>query len=511
MGKWGGANAFLQGLQRGYEQGRRMRKDWDVASVLKEKPEEITGYTSADGEQLDAISKAVGPDGKPYYTIGNDDKGNYTVTPNFGDSPQQVVMQQGVRTAFMGKEYDGKQSEAQIEAIRQGRIADILTGYDPMEGARYRAEMQRGRLTDMQIKGAERQDRRDQRQDDIQSKMDAIDGEIGEYAKSLARVGEDGNLQDFAPADYYKLSQYKTKKLVDAGLLDQAQSAAQSSMKFFAESLQVDAKAREADANKAIAGIDAGDLSGVKEVYNKWLPNGYDITDIVPQKNGSFAIHRVNKATGEAAEPKIAPDKRSLAAGVLSIADGKALINLEQQKIENDFRQRQLANSEAQTGISAGHLNLSRQREARETAERKDVKDASAGIYIEQNPNATPAMIKAVRAGVLPAMPKPGEYKVDAGDVTTLLGTQATNDKGQPIMDMNGKPVVTRNPVNERQFFEYMERNGITDTNKGLAMFIAQQSRNSFKTEAEAEAAFKAGKIKPGQVVTVGGRTGTWR
>lgn len=451
MGKWGGANAFLQGLQQGYEQGRRMRKDWDVASVLKEKPEEITGYTSADGEQLDAISKAVGPDGKPYYTIGNDDKGNYTVTPNFGDSPQQVVMQQGVRTAFMGKEYDGKQSEAQIEAIRQGRIADILTGYDPMEGARYKAEMQRGRLTDMQIKGAERQDRRDQRQDDIQSKMDAIDGEIGEYAKSLARVGEDGNLQDFAPADYYKLSQYKTKKLVDAGLLDQAQSAAQSSMKFYAESLQVDAKAREADANKAIAGIDAGDLSGVKEVYNKWLPNGYDITDIVPQKNGSFAIHRVNKATGEAVEPKIVPDKQSLAAGVLSIADGKALINLEQQKIENYFRQRQLANSEAQTRISAGHLNVAQQQleEAQKNnslnrLDKQSEIDARAKLQDAlQRGDMSAAQAYAARLGISIPQARQMSADVKVSPTGDIVAEQRTPDGGAVVTTYtkDGKPM----------------------------------------------------------------------
>lgn len=112
-----------------------------------------------------------------------------------------------------------------------------------------------------------------------------------------------------------------------------------------------------------------------------------------------------------------------------------------------------------------------------------DSKEASAraaagvALFKENNPNATPAQLEAVRLGILsaaPKEPKAGGYKVEAGDVATLLGTPATDPQGNPLMDpLTGRQVVNRNPQKERELFEFMRDNNITDTNEGLQKFMA--------------------------------------
>jgi hypothetical protein len=101
---------------------------------------------------------------------------------------------------------------------------------------------------------------------------------------------------------------------------------------------------------------------------------------------------------------------------------------------------------------------------------------AGVALYKENNPGASSAQLEAVRLGILSATPKEpkGGYKVEAGDVATLLGTPATREDGRPIIDpMSGRQVVNRNPDKERALFEFMRDNNITDTNEALQKFLA--------------------------------------
>lgn len=117
------------------------------------------------------------------------------------------------------------------------------------------------------------------------------------------------------------------------------------------------------------------------------------------------------------------------------------------------------------------------------TAAEEAARVASAvALFRERNPNATPAEVEAVRRGVLPAVPKEkdGGYKIEAGDVTSLLGTPATDSRGNPLMDpLTGRQVVNRNPQRERELLEFMRDNNITDTNEGLQKFLAPRGERS--------------------------------
>jgi hypothetical protein len=72
---------------------------------------------------------------------------------------------------------------------------------------------------------------------------------------------------------------------------------------------------------------------------------------------------------------------------------------------------------------------------------------------------------------------KPGStssaYKVEMNEVAQAFGTPATDSKGKPIIDlMTGRQVVNRDQAKEREFMQWMAKNNITDTNKGLALYL---------------------------------------
>jgi len=120
-------------------------------------------------------------------------------------------------------------------------------------------------------------------------------------------------------------------------------------------------------------------------------------------------------------------------------------------------------------------LNLSREEKEAARQEREATAAARVEIYKEQNPGATPAQLEAVRRGVVDAVPSAKGYKTEAGDVTSLLGKPAVDGKGNPVADpLTGRQMVNRDPTREQEFWNYMRNNNITDTNKGLQLFLAQ-------------------------------------
>lgn len=148
-------------------------------------------------------------------------------------------------------------------------------------------------------------------------------------------------------------------------------------------------------------------------------------------------------------------------------------------------------------------------------AEKKAAQDAAVNLAREQNPKLTKAQETAIRYGVKDAAKNDG-YKIEMGEVAQALGIPAVDDEGKPISDvMTGRQVVNRNVDAERKFFAWMQKEGITDTNKGLALYMSMNGGSaapaSFASAAEVEAAAKAGQIKPGDKVIVNGRPATWQ
>lgn len=137
-------------------------------------------------------------------------------------------------------------------------------------------------------------------------------------------------------------------------------------------------------------------------------------------------------------------------------------------------------------------------------ADREAAADAAVALAKERNPKISGAEQEAIRRGIINPFKEAKEdgYKVEYGDVSSAFSTPAVDANGKPIMDMfTGRQVVNRNPKDEQKFFQWMRANNITDTNKGLALYLGQQN----------QAAAAPGKGPAvGEVRTINGQRAQW-
>ena len=96
--------------------------------------QQTPSYTPDQGQQLDAVANAKDAQGNPYYAVGSDASGKYTVTPNFQDetgakpapySPATIAAK-GVN--YLGKNYNTPLSDEQVSGARRTRMADLAAG-----------------------------------------------------------------------------------------------------------------------------------------------------------------------------------------------------------------------------------------------------------------------------------------------------------------------------------------------------------------------------------------------
>lgn len=138
-----------------------------------------------------------------------------------------------------------------------------------------------------------------------------------------------------------------------------------------------------------------------------------------------------------------------------------------------------ITNGKQALGMQAGEIN-------RRNEEAKNKAEAAVAIYAEKNPNATPAEKEAVRRGVIAAVPDMSKpYKVEMSEVSSALGSPAVDARGKPAIDpFTGRQTVNRDLKKEQEFFAWMKDNNITDTNKGLAVYLSQGAQASASSVA---------------------------
>lgn len=125
----GGALELLQGFRAGYDVTGQVVRDIKSAKVMKEKPEEVQA-AEVEGYDLSA------PDG-----------------------PRKDVQQakpEQAKTRFLGKDYDGKLTDDDMDRHRMAALADIKMKHGDVEGGMaMRQNNRRDRLADMQLANAE--------------------------------------------------------------------------------------------------------------------------------------------------------------------------------------------------------------------------------------------------------------------------------------------------------------------------------------------------------------------
>lgn len=511
-GRYGG---FADGLTQGYALGSKMVADLregklrdQIAQIAGEKPEESTGFTEDQGAQLRAISEAKDANGNPYYKVGVDDTGKYQVTPNFGDAPKPVdfAAKQGV--SFLGTQYDHKLTPDEMQSARQDAMASAREQSGDFEGAqRMRQLAQQTKLTGLQIGQAERADAAGKRDEEYQAGLQELfhnmsgaklqmtnQDAITKYRSDLQQYkgAREANPNAAIPEPVRPVLQAVTPadRLADASALieyNMAHGKVQPA-EFMQLSKMRDEYAKESNVD-AYRKLQAGDAKGAAVAFGLPKDAKFEVRQTVADVNG-VKIPTYEMVVKESD-------------GGVTVHNGfKGLQALDSadKVISQAVQGEQLKLSKQQVAISGGHLALSQKQAAAADAERARVigdarskAEAAVGLYAEQHPQATTAELEAVRRGVMEAIPS----------TSTNNFEQSVTKDGDTNM-----PVISR--MNRKDGSIDIINPG-TGSQKRIAVNPPAASAPTFATEADAEIAARAGKIKSGQAIVVGGKTGTWR
>lgn len=449
---WNGVGAFFDGFNQAYDTTGRVLRDYDISKIAKEGVKTIPGATDA----------TRGPDRE--------------IDPNAPAQPPQ-------RYEFLGKSYDAMPDEAEQTRGRQLAMAGIYEKYGEVgAGMGMRREVRRDQLADEEAKSAPL--RRRQLELDVQGREKTaaddearrgVDADVGAWMKQRL-ANPDGTERVAAVDDYLAATQYRAGKLAGAGQVEAAGKAlAEHQAQAFVKINLQNAERQEATGRVALA-IGAGDFGAVKDFYNRYVPDGAQITDIKRTPAGSLVIER-SAIDGTKLAPTTMKDASQLSALLASFKDPTALYQWSQGEFQRSMALRADARAgaaSARAGAAEGRAQAEFDAGAGERGLRTELSTAQRTII---DPKSTPQQ-RTEAQGRLMALQgvmgkgKPAAYKVEAGDVTSLLGDPAVDSKGKPITDvMTGRQAINRNPAKEQAFFRWMAENGITDTNEGLARY----------------------------------------
>lgn len=458
-------SAFLRSFNEAYDTGNRVSKDIALARTANAQEEEVNIPDLSGNGQTGSLDE------------------------------QDTPMKKGIK--FLGQTYDANEKD-KISEARQQALAGIHERYGDSETAnRIRSGITQNKLAASQIKQAEAQDRQTKRAEELQAKSDLVNQDVANYTKKFA-TNPDGTERALNYDDHLHLGQYQASKLVGAGLLDDANKLTAQNMQFAANKIQVETAQREKSLGEAVAAAATGDLTGIKNFYNKFIPDGAQTTNIVTGKDGKITVERVG-VDGTKLPGHTFKDVNELVAAAQSISKPDALYNYANNEFHKNLQKQQLGVSQAGLGLQSRQVALAEQQRAREIKKEDDFKNASVALTKEQNPTASNARLEAVRSGVIPAVAGKGQYKVEANDVTQLLGSPAVDQRGNPVTDpLTGKQYVNRNPEKEAAFFKFMADNNITDSNAGLAQFLGKDKPVAKPANAEAAKAEALDAIKRG-------------
>jgi len=380
---------------------------------------------------------------------------------------------------FLGKTYGAPLTDGQRLGAQQQAVAGMLDKNGDIEGAmRYRQQAKQGELTDMQLAQAVRTGKREDKADEITAILEGVDKEAGAWMKTRL-TGADGTERTATVDDHLATTQFRANKLMEAGRATEAGALIKD---FNAQSLvkiQLESAQRSESLKQTSAALAAGDLNAVKDFYNKFTPDGAQVVSVSRDDKGQILIERTTD-DGRPMAPHTLKDTGELSAALKMFEDPMALYNWTQSEFTRNLQSKADGRADQSLGIQQAQLGLSQASHAATAGARADAKGeaaakAAAGValYKQQHPNATPADLEAVKLGVLSAVPKDSNgYKIEMGEIAQALGTPAVDSNGKPAVDfITGRQTVNRNTEEEKKFFQWMRENGITDSNKGLALY----------------------------------------
>lgn len=513
------------GWAQGFESGTNIAKNLinvyqnakqqqELEKVSNETPESSTGFTPEQGQELQAAADSG------QYDIGYDEaKKAYTVTPKADPSQVGTIQQQGV-TDFMGKRTAGTMDESQVSSARQKAMAGIIMKTDPIAGQRMLREVAQGERDDQRFTWDKSRNEREIRQGDQaendQKTLRDVDSKTAEWFKSKL-VNPDGSQRAATIDDHLAASQFRAGALTEAGRVGDAGKIMAEHNSQALIKIQLEGAQRDQELGKTAAALNAGDLGAVKEFYNKFVPDGAKVTNVTRGSNGQINIER-ESLDGRKMPPTIMKDTGQMVAALASFKDPMALYQWSQSEFRNNLSLRADARAGAADGRAAASVDKANSEEKARIA-------AGVALYKESNPNATPAQLEAVRTGILAAVPKvdnnaPAEVKLAQAFISAGLDKDMESALRRASNSKNDSP---------EKFYQEVYKDALKSSygDSAKAKAIADQALKDrpdykapsagakpvgeFSSAADVEAAVKAGKVKPGDRVIVGGKPATWK
>ena len=462
---------FFDGFNQTYSAISKVRQDMEAQDIANAKPENSEGYNSADGQQLEAMAKAKDENGKPYYTIGTNEQGKYTVTPNMAgegsETGKPIVMPHSTRTTFLGKTYDKPLSEAEISRARDMAMVGVLKKYnnhreagmmeralkadDRAEKADQRAAVMEQR-TDREY---ERQEAERNRLDDIKTRLQEWDAnspmaqgqtkyqaDLAEYTKR--REGWQANydagdrgpklgIEPVAPTkpSYTYLDQlhHNASRLSYRASLGDYDPTAMLGVSKALEDVKKEGTLEAARA------LQAGDRDGAIKAFNR-VGLQLDPKDIL-----EFGKTKVN--IGGAPMDTYFLNVRGPNGEVIPY---NAAMILHQFNDTDKMVNQYYAGRADQRGQASLALQKSQYDDGK--TEKKAVMDARGNLYKAENPTATPQQVEAVRQGVVPAVePTDGLKPEVRHDPTTGVTSIVQADRRGNVSVTNVKKDGSVNPA----------------------------------------------------------------
>ena len=428
MGKW---SSFIKGYGLGqrlvgdYRQGQQ---DQELKAISEERPVTIDGYSPQDGQQLEAIANAKDENGQPYYQIGADESGRYTVTPNQGGAggeagaPVQLPTQQ--RTQFLGQTYDQAPDAGAITNARTMAMAGVMKKFGNVgEGQRLEQQAQQGQREDKRFGWEQQRATREQRladkEDEHRATLESVDRDVADW--SAARLANpDGSKRDMTIDDQLAASQYRVGKLVGAGKLAEANALAKDNMQIASQKIQLQTADRNEALAKVSAAVAAGDLSSLEKFYETYVPDGANITAVTQDpKTGKITIER-ETLDGKKLPPKVAKDANEILAGLKTFQDPMALYNFSQSEFARNLQAKADKRADAQLGVAqaaGGRAQAEFDAHAPKRDLEKTVATLQLGLANAANPVERQAIqdkLTAIQGGLGMGKDQPSEVKLAA-------------------------------------------------------------------------------------------------
>jgi hypothetical protein len=340
---------FFTGFSQGYDTTNKMLSDSDLAKVENTAPQDVYQYAT------DSDLAQVGPRQDGDTSQGSaTSQHKYKLFDQEQDTPftkEQINDAKAAQRASVYRRYGmSDKARQEDEGIDQRKTRDLV---------RQEAQNQIG-LSSIKLQEAQHSQQQEQ------SMEQARNAVTGKWREKL--VDQQGQPRPPTDSEMIQIGADQTKALWAAGLTKEAQDSmlkTAQSVKAYHEA--TDATRKEL-VSKAIQGIDAGTLDGVKQLYDDAIPDGGHVAGLTRDAKGNVVIQSVD-AGGNPRQPIVVQGGLDgLKKAVRSMGDPNAAFNLTMQGLQLKKVEQEIAASKASVSASGASAAASSAMTAERTA-----------------------------------------------------------------------------------------------------------------------------------------------